>query len=57
MLTLIELLLISIPVGFLGALTGLGGANILILILLTVSLAAAQRFLAPGVVGTFLSEP
>ena len=57
MLTLIELLLISIPVGFLGALTGLGGANILILILLTVSLAAAQWFLAPGVVGTFLSEP
>ena len=49
MLTMIELLLISIPVGFLGALTGLGGASILIPILVTLGVPVKEA-IAPGMV-------
>ena len=52
MLTMIELLLISIPVGFLGALTGLGGASILISILVTLGVRHKQTHNAL----TFCSE-
>jgi len=49
MLTMIELLLISIPVGFLGALTGLGGASILIPILVTLGVPVKEA-IASGMV-------
>jgi hypothetical protein len=49
MLTLIELLLISIPVSFLGALTGLGGASILIPILVTLGVPVKEA-IASGMV-------
>ena len=46
---MIELLLISIPVGFLGALTGLGGASILIPILVTLGIPLKEA-IASGLV-------
>ena len=49
MLTMIGLLLISIPVGFLGALTGLGGASILIPILVTLGVPVKEA-IASGMV-------
>jgi len=49
MLTMIELLLISIPVGFLGALTGLGGASILIPILVPLGIPVKEA-IASGMV-------
>ena len=55
MLTMIGLLSISIPVGFLGALTGLGGASILIPILVTVDVPVKEA-IASGMV-TIIATP
>jgi uncharacterized membrane protein YfcA len=55
MLTMIELLLISIPVGFLTAITGLGGASILIPILVTLGVPVKEA-IASGMVTIIASS-
>ena len=55
MLTMIDLLLISIPVGFLGALTGLGGASILIPILVTLGVPVKEAIASEMV--TIIATP
>jgi len=42
MLNMVFLLLLSLPVGFLGALTGLGGASILIPILVSLGIPVKE---------------
>ena len=49
MLNMASLLLISIPLGFLGSLTGLGGASILVPILVTLGIPVKEA-IASGMV-------